>query len=760
MGRLRSMLLVLCAILMTCVVATPAYAIDAQSAENGYMFNHGYYFYRNSSCPVSSVSGDFTYFGIRDPYFPNSSGGSYGRMQIYSTNRSPSASIGKRIVIRYNNAGSVRDAARPTWSQPCDLEVTFIVRRAHDYTPSSADNNTMYRPGTTEIGVATDLARGFRFTGIDYADMEVRFYSVGTNNVVPIGSMWFTAASLQAREGFAINHGVTGYVTGDGFNVNPDYNLSGWKGDAYRSSEWTRWHVVPGSYVYEFGHANGGMYGFFGMPPISLDEVFGEGTNDYEIVDQVPSAKTFPDGHYARRTMDWRAGSVLADLSTTNVMTGAIFSWTWAALDDYSDGVRQDSARLRTFTNDIDVGGDTYDSSGGAIWFIPSWAPATSVVPPNPTKTVDKTCVGADEVITYTVKQRIARRGSDMADGMSYDGFSFYDDLPYGLDYVANSFKALNQSGTNVTSSGSFTTSGRRINFVFSDNYLDNVLNYDGGIITFEFKAKVNSSILNAGQVNVYNNTGHTYFNNRYDLSTNTVTTRPYVLDVTVVKKSAYPDLLSGNSLYSLAGANFVVKRSSDNANVHTYTTTASGTTTAYRVVGKGSYSVTETARSAGHLIPSTATQNFSIGDSNAGKTLTLEFIEPPVVYATSAVAVKKDADKASVDTSPKWQGDAGDGSAFRVRIDFYPNYTASGNSIAWGIFGANASGTVLFSDATPIEASGTNNTWRYRWNNRNVIPLGSIKVTEVAAPVGYRIGQPRYAKIVDSNGVAVLSAI
>ena len=719
---------------------TSAFAIDAQPVDADYLFNHGYYFYRNTSCPVTTVTGDFTYITTKDPYFPQSSGGSYGRMYVYSTNQTPANSIGKTMVVKYANAGYVKDAARPNYAEACDLEITFIVRRAHNYDATDDLREIMGRAGTTEIGVATDLSRGFRFTGIDYADMQVKFYSAGTNHVIPIGSMWFASASLQACEGFNINNAVEGYVSGDGYYLNPDISRPGWRNNAYAASSNNRWRAVAGSYVYEYGHLNsGGAYGFFGIPPIE---------EDYEIIDQIPSDKQMPDGRYFRRTLNWRAGSVLANLSNTDVMSGAIFSWNYAALSNYSDSVRADASKLQSRYDD-------WGGLGGAIWFVPNFTPATAVVPQPPVKSANKVHVTGGDSVTFTIQQRIGRRGSDMAEGFGYESFSFYDDVPYGLDYSGGTFTVLDQNGSNITGYGTFSQSGQRLNFVFSDAYLDNIMNYDGGIITFRFTCSVNANTLQNSNILKYDNTAHTVFNNQADLISNVVTVVPYVMDVNVKKVSGYPDLLNGNSLYSLAGAKFDSRRNGNNTVLHTYQTDASGNTSYHRYVGVATYTITETQRSAGHLIANPASQSFTINDSTAATSLTLTYTEPPIVYATSYISVKKDLNKNSVDTTPKWQGDSGDGSGFKVRIDFYPNLTWSGSPYASAVFKADARGSVAFSNASPVDGT----TWRYRWNNQNVIPLGSIKITEVAAPTGYRVNTtPKYAKITDSGGVAIFT--
>ena len=760
-ARTKKVIVTLLAVITVCMtmLATPRHARAtqqyAQSAENGYMFNNGFYFYRNETTPLSSVSGDMTYVGNRNPYIPQASGGAYGNMDIYSTLKTPTNSIGDKIVARYNDAGSVRDTSRPDWAQPCDLEITFIVRHAHDYSYEDMSNhyNSLVRPGTTEVGVAKDLSHGFRFTGIDYADMQIRFYYPGTNDLIPINSMWFSSASLQNKEGFNLDHAITGYVSGEAFNLSPDADHSGWKGDAYRNSTENQWHAVDGAYVYEYGAANGGTYGFFGSPTLGHA---GDDGNNYEIIDSMPSDKTFPDGHYAKRTLSWRAGSVLADLSTTNVMTGAIFSWSWNALRNYSAGVQADYDKIAAISAAYpDDKRGNMTMSGGAIWFVPNFAPATAIVPPPPVKSVDKAYVTGGETLNYTITQRIGKRASDMAEDMTYDGFSFSDTLPTGLDYVGGSFSVRDQFGNDVTGYGSLNVSGQTVTFSFFENYLDNVMTYNGGTFTFRLSATVNANTLQNSSIRYYDDTAKTVFNNRYELNSNTVRTTPYVIDVAVRKVSDYPDLLTGNALYSLAGAKFDARRNGESNVLHTYTTDANGNAAYHRYVGKADYTVTETQRSAGHNIANPASQGFSLNESTTATEITLTYVEPPIVLTPTNISLKLDDDKASTSVTPKWQGDAGDGRNFKVRVDFYPNLTWSGSAYASAVFKADNNGVVAFANATPVDGT----SWRYRYANKNVIPLGSIKITEVAAPTGYRVNpNPRLATITDSNGTAILN--
>ena len=743
-SRFKVMLLVgVVAVIATCL-PSQAMAWESQAVDAGHLFNYGYYFYRNPSCrtDTSHVSGDFSYIVTRNPYFPENSGGSYGEMMAYSTRLSPEQSIGKRIVVRYPNAGTVRDASRPNYAEECDLEITFIVREAQSYVPDEPTNATMGLPGTTEIGVATDLSRGFRFTGISYAEMQVRFYKRGTNNIIPIGSMWFGSASLQAVEGFTIDNSIEAYTTGDAYYINPDIARPGWRNNAVAASPGLTWRAFPGSYVYEYGHVGrGSSFGYVGTPPVAAE---------YEAIDEIPSDHTFPDGMYFKRTLNWRAGAVLADLSTTDVLSGAIFAWSFDKISQKSSSVASDLLHMH------EQGFDTSIVSG-AIWLVPNFLPATGVMPPPPVKSVDKTRVNPNDTVKYTVTQRIAKRGGDMSDDFGYDKFVFYDDLPYGLDYVNGSFAVYNQSGTNVVSNGTFSRNNQHIEFSFNETYLDRLMVYDGGNYRFEFSAKVNADALQNSSITKYDNKAHTVFNNQFNLESNLVTTVPYVVDVDVNKVSAYPDLLNGNSLYSLSNAKFNAFKESNSTVLHTYVTDATGHADAHRFSGAGTHYIEEVQRSAGHTIPTDYRKSFTLNEGAAAGRMTLTFTEPSVVYYTESISAKKDSDAAAYTERPAWQGDSGDGSKYKVRVNFYPNNNWSGLPFASAVFGADANGKVAFSNATPVDGT----TWRYRYNNQNVIPLGTITVTEIAAPDGYKVnGTPVKARIVDSNGTARLERV
>ena len=100
------------------------------------------------------------------------------------------------------------------------------------------------------------------------------------------------------------------------------------------------------------------------------------------------------------------------------------------------------------------------------------------------------------------------------------------------------------------------------------------------------------------------------------------------------------------------------------------------------------------------------------------------------------------------------YQGDATSFAGTKVRVDFYAGNSPSGTKLASAVFQSDATGAIAFATATPVDGT----TWRYKYKGHNVIPLGCVTVTEVAAPVGYKVDDTlRVATVVQDGTKAVL---
>lgn len=118
-------------------------------------------------------------------------------------------------------------------------------------------------------------------------------------------------------------------------------------------------------------------------------------------------------------------------------------------------------------------------------------------------------------------------------------------------------------------------------------------------------------------------------------------------------------------------------------------------------------------------------------------------------VAVPDVIAVKADAE-----TGRGLQGDAAGFGGFKVRVDYYDGSLPYGYSQASAVFAGDSDGVVRFVDARPVDGT----SWRYVRDGANVIPLGTVTVTEVAAPAGYEVdGLVHLAHVVQDGDGAVL---
>lgn len=118
-------------------------------------------------------------------------------------------------------------------------------------------------------------------------------------------------------------------------------------------------------------------------------------------------------------------------------------------------------------------------------------------------------------------------------------------------------------------------------------------------------------------------------------------------------------------------------------------------------------------------------------------------------VAVPDVIAVKADAE-----TGRRLQGDAPGFGGFKVRVDYYEGSLPYGYSQASAVFAGDADGVVRFADAHPVDGT----SWSYVDGGRNAIPIGTVTVTEVAAPAGYGLdGLVHVAHVVQDGDDVVL---
>ena len=448
------------------------------------------------------------------------------------------------------------------------------------------------------------------------------------------------------------------------------------------------------------------------------------------------------------------SNSVTRDLTATNNAAGNVnfetirffepgnYKYTITERDPYDPLVTADTHSVTgtigvtwNATDKVYTATDTYSGSTDFTNIGP---------PPAPTKSVDKTTAEVDEIVTYSVVQT-------SYDGWKYSSLVFSDQIPEGTEYVANSAKLTDKSGNTV--GGTENLSGGVLTYTTSTSWLES--NQDASEkMTLTFKVKVLESAAGGS----FTNKAKTITNKSWTKWTPEVTTEVPVWYVTLHKESASPDFLVGNSAYHIDGAEFTV---TDSAGVHSgaLVTKADGSTNpaTVTVTHSGTATVREILPPLGHNIPNPDYKTVNLTRANAGSTLTVDFADPVIALDVPVIAHKVDSDYAMFGSEmgdAPWQGNALNFSGFKVRVDFYAGSKPTGTKLASAVFQSNSNGAVNFATATPVDGT----SWRYVLNGRNVLPLGCVTVTEVAAPAGYEVDSTVHvAKIIQDGTEAVL---
>lgn len=199
---------------------------------------------------------------------------------------------------------------------------------------------------------------------------------------------------------------------------------------------------------------------------------------------------------------------------------------------------------------------------------------------------------------------------------------------------------------------------------------------------------------------------------------------------------------LSGNSMYSLAGAKYQVIV--DNKAVETLVTNSSGVAVsakAYPIGTKGT--IREVTAPKGYLLDSTA-YAFEIRDT--GNTVT---VKDTPTFDPEVIAIRK-TDPAT--GTP--QGNASFAGAV-FKWEYFDNTSWSGTPKRTWYFQTNSAGQHAY-EASFLASGYTSSALYVNTGNLYSLPLGSVRITEVAAPAGYKTMPVLYATITqDASGKA-----
>ena len=154
----------------------------------------------------------------------------------------------------------------------------------------------------------------------------------------------------------------------------------------------------------------------------------------------------------------------------------------------------------------------------GGIGYHLQYTPLTAVVPPAPTKSVDKATSQLNDTLTYNVRQQISSRYDS---GFHYGAMKFTDKLNSNLTY--RDLRVIDPNGNDITGSAgsvSFNSSTNEVTYTFNQSYLESMA-YVGETYTFRIIAQLNGS----SSQNPIPNNSTTTINNSFVLTSNTVNT-------------------------------------------------------------------------------------------------------------------------------------------------------------------------------------------------------------------------------------------
>lgn len=238
----------------------------------------------------------------------------------------------------------------------------------------------------------------------------------------------------------------------------------------------------------------------------------------------------------------------------------------------------------------------------------------------------------------------------------------------------------------------------------------------------------------------------------------------PHVIPISVKKVAGGAAVVNGNANYSLAGAVYglyedaactraMVKR---DGTAITMTTDADGNTERVMLsdvsnYGYGTYYVKETASPAGYALDPTV-YPVTIDKDNLNAAITSTDV-PKVAQAD--IKLKKVAAGGTTQKSTA-------GALFKV--EYFMNYDCSGTAArTWYFKSKNVEGDEKLSSESTIAFTQEyfdHGDALYEMNGRNVLPLGSIRVTEEQAPKGYVATDDVFTGTIRDTGTSGTSAV
>lgn len=242
------------------------------------------------------------------------------------------------------------------------------------------------------------------------------------------------------------------------------------------------------------------------------------------------------------------------------------------------------------------------------------------------------------------------------------------------------------------------------------------------------------------------------------DMAHGDVTATP--VQITVMKASSDPALVSGNSCYSLAGAKYGLYKASDDSLIYTFEINADGTSTNYTLNpladGSNLY-IKEIVPGTGYKLDTAKyTVNLS---SSVNNVVTLNVKDTAVSSSGSLSLIKQDSDGWVLVTGKSLAGAV-------FRIEYYDRTDIRSTSDISALNSASPKASVNLVTNTNGAVTININTLKAADKNGyfsklNALPLGTYKVTEVSAPDGYlRSDKTMVMYVADGGGNALMGYV
>ena len=222
---------------------------------------------------------------------------------------------------------------------------------------------------------------------------------------------------------------------------------------------------------------------------------------------------------------------------------------------------------------------------------------------------------------------------------------------------------------------------------------------------------------------------------------TNASDATPVTLEKSVNASQACSDQIKGNSMYSLAGAEYTVTLNGEV--VETLITDADGNAVSTRTYSNGDVlTIQETKAPKGFKLDSKIYTHTVTDGDNVISVADIPIFDPPFVMT------KLDKDT----TTPQGDGSF-KGAVFKW--EYFPNDDWSGTAARIWYFATDENGRCLYSEDYLAEGY-TSDALYVSPAGVNQLPLGSLKITEVKNSLGYTmIKQPLYCTIEENASAA-----